>query len=140
MSDAAVSIIIVLGLSLLTNANGTASQPGEPPASSGAVPTNYKNGEIISRVQTVQGEITGMAVTEDMLDSLTLSVIRNIPLPNSPVDQPYDIGQTLHIIFGEELEKAGSAQDKLKQGAQIVVTFAQICASSEWRGCPGGEL
>lgn len=131
MSAAAVSIVIVLGILLLTNANTTAPQPGEPQAPSGAVQPGDKNWEVVSRSQRVQGEISEMKVTEGTLDSLTLSVIRNIPLPNNPVDQYYETGEKLHIIFDEKLENAGNAQEKLKQGAQVVVTFAQYAIPPE---------
>ncbi|EGW41781.1 hypothetical protein [Desulfosporosinus sp. OT] len=83
-----------------------------------------KNWEVVSRADRVQGTITELDMTDDILYSVTLTGIRRIILPNNPID--YDFaGQTFHIVFNEELSKAGNLKDKLKKGVEIVVTFAQ---------------
>ncbi|MGB4439308.1 MAG: M56 family metallopeptidase [Sedimentibacter sp.] len=102
--------------------------PAEPKDESGDTNNNdrdNKGWEVIgARADRVQGTITELDITDGILNSVTLIGTKRIMLPNNPID--YDFaGQTFHIEFNEELTKAGDLKDKLKKGAEIVVTFAQ---------------
>ena len=103
--------------------------PAEPKDESGDTNNddrNMKGGEIISREDRVQGIITELDMTDDndILKSITLKGTRRIILPNNPIQ--YDFAdKTFHIVFDEKIAEAGNLKDKLKKGAEIVVTFAQ---------------
>lgn len=99
-----------------------------------------KNWEVVSRTRRVEGTILKLALTGDELKSVVLKVAKNIQLPNDPVDSYYQEGQILEIVYNEKLASAGSIRDRLKQGAQIVVTFAQYAVPPEGKVVLGAYL
>jgi len=115
--------------------------PGKPADSSDTEEEiDSKNWEVISRIRRVEGTILKLAVTGDELKSVVLKVAKNIQLPNDPVDSYYQEGQILEIVFDEKLASAGSIKDRLKQGAQIVVTFAQYAIPPDGKVVLGAYL
>jgi len=104
---------------------GITAEPKDESGDTNNKDIDNKGWELIgSRADRVQGTITELDITDGILNSVTLIGTKRIRLPNNPID--YDFaGQTFHIEFNEELTKATNLKDKLKKGAEIVVTFAQ---------------
>ncbi|MEA4847842.1 MAG: hypothetical protein VB106_11480 [Clostridiaceae bacterium] len=97
-----------------------------------------KGGEIVSREDRVQGTITELDMTDDILNSITLKGTKRIILPGNPIDYDFE-GQIFHIVFNEESAKAGKLKDKLTEGAEIVVTFAQYAIPPDGKN-PGKTI
>lgn len=98
-----------------------------------------KNWEVVSRAYRVQGTISDMDVTDGKLNSLTLLATKRIRLPNHPVDVEF-VGKTLNIVFNEELANAGRLKNRIKEGAEIVVTFAQYAIQPTGETVDGAYL
>ncbi|MCR4441208.1 MAG: hypothetical protein QHH10_04055 [Peptococcaceae bacterium] len=102
--------------------------------------SDHKNWEVVSRTRRVEGTILKLDMTSDELKTVVLKVTKNIQLPNDPVDSYYRAGQIIEIVFDEKLASAGSIRDRLKQGAQIVVTFAQYAVPPDGKVVLGASL
>lgn len=117
---------------LLTVAAKQPSGPlPEPEDESGDTNNDQKDSKgggerIMSRRVRVQGIITELDMTDDndIVNSVTLKGTKRIPSPGSPVDYDFT-DKIIHIVFDEKIEEAEMFKDKFKEGAEIVVTFAQ---------------
>jgi beta-lactamase regulating signal transducer with metallopeptidase domain len=105
--------------------------PPEPEDESGDTNNDQKDSKgggerIMSRRVRVQGIITELDMTDDndIVNSVTLKGTKRIPSPGNPADYDFT-DKIIHIVFEERIEEAGVFKNKLKEGAEIVVTFAQ---------------
>lgn len=98
-----------------------------------------KNWEQVSRNYGVQGKIVNMDTTDSKLNSIKIEVKKNINLPNNPIEFDFT-GNTLEVVFTEELMNAGMFKDKLKEGSEIVVTFAQYAIPPDGKVVDGANL
>lgn len=101
--------------------------------------SNDKGWEVVSRADRVQGTITALDMTENMLNSVTLKGTKRIILPNNPIDYDFT-GKTFNIVFNEDMERSGIVKGKLKKGAEIVITFAQYAIPPEGKVVDGAYL
>jgi beta-lactamase regulating signal transducer with metallopeptidase domain len=101
--------------------------------------SDTKGWEVISREDRVQGTIIKLDKTSDMLNSITLKATKRIILPNNPIDYDFS-GKTFNIVFNEDLANAGILKDKLKEGAEIVVTLAQYAIPPDGKVVYGAYL
>lgn len=115
------SIIWVMCILLLTAACSSNENKNSQPSKAPNLVTG--KWEPVSRAYRVQGSIENMDAQEGKIKSISLEVTKNMFMENNPIDYDF-VGDNIEIYF-EDTMAGKNGLEKLKQGVNIVIAFAQ---------------
>ncbi len=97
---------------------------------------NEKEWEIVSRGYRIQGTLNEVQVQNNKLNRITIKAIKNMPIPNNPVDYDF-VGQTLQIDF-QNTNLESTTLEKFKIGTDLVLVIEQADKNGEvvWTSNP----